>query len=66
MTINHSPTTRRAVSAADSTDIAALDRLAGQLAPQSTLRRYGRQHTVGRALSYRHGLQRLWSALRSN
>jgi hypothetical protein len=33
-------------STTDLQDIAALDRLAGQLAPQRTLRRYARQHAT--------------------
>ena len=60
----HPTATRSGSSTADLPDIAALDRLAGQLASQSTLRRYGRQHTADRPLAHRHGLQRLWSAVR--
>jgi hypothetical protein len=37
-------TASNATAAADLQDIAALDRLAGQLASQATLRRYARQH----------------------
>jgi hypothetical protein len=61
----HHPATLGGGSAADLPDIAALDRLAGQLAPQATLRRYGRQRTAGGARTH-GGWQRLWAAVRSH
>jgi len=53
-----------ASSTADLQDIAAFDRLAGQLASPATLRRYARQHRADTAGSAKDGWLRVLSALR--
>lgn len=54
-----------AISTADLQDLAALDRLAGQLAPPSTMRRYAHQHERNAPRPrQRGGWQRLMTAVR--
>jgi hypothetical protein len=65
MNLKDDTTGRNATASADLQDIAALDRLAGQLASQATLRRYAHQHrTDDSGASHHHGWRRLWAAAR--
>lgn len=52
-----------ATSTADLQDLAALDRLAGQLAPQAALRRYARQHQAAGSEPSRSRWRRLLTAV---
>ena len=63
MNTNKTTASWDALSAADLQDLVALDRLAGQLAPQASLRRYARQHSAP-APRRGHGWQRLIAGAR--
>ena len=63
MELNHHTAAGNVTASADLQDIAALDRLAGGLAPQATLRRYARQHRIDGSAP-RHTWRRLLAAAR--
>ena len=65
MNLKHATPASNATASADLQDIAALDRLAGGLASQATLRRYAREHRIdGSASTQTRGWRGLLAAAR--